>query len=181
MKRMQIVLVAALFVGAAAAAGAQESLTLSLTKAAPKVDGVVSDKEYSVTTTASGIQVSLSWTADALYVAVAAPTTGWVATGLGSDAMDGALIYIGYVSGDTVQLKVQQGTGHRHADTEGKAPVQYAMKEAGGRTVLEIALKASDFIATGQKQLALLAAMGGSDSFTALHRARVPLAVTLAQ
>jgi hypothetical protein len=126
------------------------------------------------------MQVSLSRTAEVLYVAVAGPTTGWVAAGLGSAAMDKAMIYIGYVDGDKVQLKVQRGAGHSHSDTEGNAPAKFAMKEADGQTVLELALKASEFIAKGQGELELIAAMGGSDSFLAIHRARARLTVAIA-
>jgi hypothetical protein len=54
------------------------------------------------------------------------------------------------------------------------------MKEADGQTVLELALKASEFIAKGQGELELIAAMGGSDSFLAIHRARARLTVAIA-
>jgi len=171
----------AAFLLAGAAAGAQATLTLGLSTTPPKVDGVVSPKEYGLLTEVAGLQLNLAWTADALFVAVAGPTKGWVAAGLGSPAMDTAVIYIGYVNGDTVQLKVQRGAGHSHSDTDGYVPAQYAMKETNGQTVLELKLKPGDFIAKGQKDLELIVAMGGTDSFFAMHRARAHLAVSLAQ
>jgi hypothetical protein len=179
MKRTWCVFLAALLVVGATAAGAQGALKLGLTSASPTVDGVVSAGEYGVSSTSQGLQVSLAWTADALYLAVVGPTTGWVAAGLGSDVMDSAVIYIGFVTGDKVQFKVQKGTGHIHDDTAGFTPAQFALKEANGQTVLELSLKSSDFITRGQAQLTLIAASGGSDSFFAMHRQRARLLVAL--
>jgi len=181
MKRMQSVSIAALFVLAGTAAGAQAALTLKLSMAAPTVDGIVSAKEYPVAADSAGMQVNLAWTADALYLAVVGQTSGWVAAGLGSRAMDNAVISIGYVAGDKAQLKVQRGAGHTHGDEQGYVPVKFAMKEANGQTALELALKPADFIAKGQKQLDLIVAFGGSDSFVFLHRAKARLSVSLAQ
>jgi hypothetical protein len=181
MKSTRSVFLTALLLIAATTAGAQAALTLHLSTTAPKVDGVVSANEYTTTSTSQGLQVNLAWTADGLFVAVVAPTTGWVAAGLGSSAMDNAVIYIGFVSGDKVQFKVQKGTGHSHDDATGFVPVQYAMKEANGETVLELLLKPADFIAKGQKQLDLIAAFGGSDSFLSLHRQKTRLLVALGQ
>ena len=181
MKRTHFLFTAALLLIAAAAAGAQGTLSLGPSKVAPKVDGVIADKEYTASTTVGTLQVSLAWTADALYVGVTGQTTGWVAVGLGSPAMDKAVMYIGYVSGDASQLKVQLGAGHSHADTVGNVPVAYALKEANGQTSLELSLKPAAFIAQGQKKLDLIMAMGGSDSFVSLHRARARASVVLAQ
>jgi len=181
MKRNQCVFLAALLLIGATTAGAQAALNLGLTATSPKVDGIVSANEYGVSTTSQGLQVNLAWTADGLYVAVVGPTTGWVAAGLGSDAMDSAVLYIGFVTGDKVQFKVQKGSGHSHGDTTGFVPLQYAMKEANGQTVLELVLKASDFIAKGQKQLGLIAAAGGADSFLAMHRQKERILVALTQ
>jgi hypothetical protein len=181
MKRTHLVFLAALLLVGATAAGAQTAQTLRLTPAAPKVDGVVSPGEYTVTSSSPGLQVNLAWTADGLFVAVVGTTAGWVAAGLGSNAMDSAVIYIGFVSGDKVQFKVQKGTGHTHDDATGLTPLQYAMKEANGQTVLEVALKPADFIAKGQAKLSIIAAAGGSDSFFLMHRQRERLDVALAQ
>jgi hypothetical protein len=180
MKCTRFVFLTALLL-AATTAGAQAALTLHLSTTPPKVDGVVSANEYTTTSTSQGLQVNLAWTADALFVAVVGPTTGWVAAGLGSDAMDTAVIYIGFVTGDKAQFKVQKGSGHSHDDTTGLVPVTYAMKEANGQTVLELQLKASDFVAKGQAQLSLIAAFGGSDSFLSLHRQKTRLLVALGQ
>ena len=44
----------------AASAGAQSASTLAQTAAAPKVDGVISAKEYSVSVEGSGMQLAIS-------------------------------------------------------------------------------------------------------------------------
>jgi hypothetical protein len=145
------------------------------------VDGVFTDKEYSLVTEDAGMKLGLTWTADVLYIGLSAPTTGWAAAGIGSTRMDGAVIYIGYAVGQQSQMKVQKGAGHRHADLDAAAPRQYAVKEAGGRTVLELALDASTAIAKDQAALQLVIAMGGADSFTSMHRARVGVSIELAR
>jgi len=154
---------------------------LALTKAPAKVDGVIADKEYSLVTEAAGMKLGLTWNAETLFMGLSAPTTGWVAVGLGSAKMDGAIMYIGYVKGNETDLKVQRGSGHRHADVETNAPAQYVMKEADGQTVLELALKPTGLIAKGQKTLDLVIAMGGADSFASFHKARAGISVGLAQ
>ena len=90
-------------------------------------------------------------------------------------------MYIGYVSGATTVLKVQKGTGHRHADVDAGSPLRYAMKEAGGQTVLELALQASEDIAKGQNALELSVAMGSADSFVSMHKARASITAALVQ
>jgi hypothetical protein len=160
-------------------AGAQSALGLTSTPA--RVDGVFTDKEYSLVTEDAGMKLGLTWTADVLYIGLSAPTTGWVAAGIGSMRMDGAVIYIGYAVGQESQLKVQEGAGHRHADLNADAPRGYAVKEAGGRTVLELALDASSAISKNQAVLQLVFAMGAADSFSSMHRARSSVSVGLAR
>jgi hypothetical protein len=180
MKQRAVPCLCALLLAVTFMAEAQSAPTLGLTATPVKVDGVFSDKEYSLVSDAAGMKLGLTWTADTVFVGLSAPTTGWVAVGLDSGKMDGSIMYIGYVSGDTTELKVQKGTGHRHADTDTNAPRTYAMKQRDGRTVLEIAVKASEIIAKGQKSLDLLVAMGGADSFVSMHKARASLSVGLA-
>ena len=156
-----------------------QSASLGKTTAAPKIDGALSAKEYSCTLQQSSIQVGLSWVEDTLYVAVAGQTTGWVAVGLGSPRMDGAVLYLGFVADGKGQMKVQQGTGHRHADTNSDAPTQFALKEANGQTTLELALKADGFIAASQNKLDVILAYGNADSFTSMHRARFTTTVDI--
>jgi hypothetical protein len=160
---------------------AQNTLTLGRTTAEPRVDGAIHDKEYKLTADAPDMQLNLSWVKDTLYVGVSGQTTGWVAFGIGPGGMDGATIYIGFVSGGKTELKVQKGSGHTHGDTRSDPPLRYAMKEVGGKTTMEAALRASEFITAGQAELDLIIAMGSSGSFREYHKARYAAAVTLEQ
>jgi hypothetical protein len=181
MKQRPIPLLCVILLAVTSAAGAQGIPLLGITAAPVKVDGVFGDKEYSLVSNAAGMKLGLTRTADTLYVGLSAPTAGWVAVGLGSAKMDGAVMYIGFVTGDTTELKIQKGTGHRHADTDAGTPSQYAMKETGGQTVLEFAMKASTVIVKGQKTLDLVVAMGSADSFASMHKARAGFAVGLVE
>jgi hypothetical protein len=160
---------------------AAQAPRLTVVAAPVKVDGVFGEKEYSLVSDAAGMKLGLTWTADTLFVGVSAPTAGWVAAGLGSAKMDGAVLYIGYVTGAATELKVQKGAGHRHADADVDSPTQYAMKETGDQTVLEFAVKSKAVIDKGQKTLDVVFAMGGADSFTSVHKARASLEVGLAE
>jgi len=171
--------IAALLLLLPLAAGGQSALAITSTPA--RVDGVFTDKEYSLVTEEAGMKLGLTWTADVLYIGLSAPTTGWAAVGVGSMRMDAAIIYMGYAVGQESQMKVQKGAGHRHADVDAGVPRQYAVKEAGGRTVLELALDASSAVAKNQAVLQLIIAMGGADSFSSMHRARSGVSIELAK
>jgi hypothetical protein len=168
-----------LLLAAASTAGAQSTLSLNQVTTLPQVDGVISPREYSLSTRMDSMELDLLWTTDTLYVAVSGQTSGWVAVGIGSTVMDGSVMYIGFVTGESMQLKVQEGVQHSHADIRPNAPLQYFMRESGGQTVLELALRSSDFITNGQKKLDLIIAMGGSDSFLSMHKAKAGFTVSL--
>ncbi len=168
-----MLLVPALWLGAQA-----ESLTKTAT--APKLDGVIGAKEYSLSLQGPAVQLGMSWVGDTLYVAMSGQTTGWIAVGLGSPYMDGAVMYMGYVTDTKGQMKVQQGTGHRHGDVNSDAPTQFALKEANGQTTMELALKADALIAANQTKLDVILAYGNADSFNSMHRAHFSTAVDVA-
>jgi len=156
-----------------------QSASLAKTTTAPKVDGTLNAKEYSYTLQQPSVQLGMSWVDDTLYVAVTGQTTGWVAVGLGSPRMDGAVLYLGFVADGKGQMKVQQGTGHRHGDTSSDTPTQFALKEANGQTTMELALKADGFIAASQNKLDVILAYGTADSFNSMHRAHFTTTVDI--
>jgi hypothetical protein len=161
-----------LFAGCSAIAQTKP-LVLPVSKEAPSVDGVTAASEYPVGTEVGQMKLWLSRTADTLYAACSAQTTGWVAVGFGSPRMDGAVMFIGFVgTNGKSQLKIQKGAGHSHADVESDALVTFAMKEAAGVTTLELELKASSVIAKGATEMSVIFAMGAADSFLSPHRAR---------
>ena len=150
-----------------------QSLVLPVGNENPTKDGVSTASEYSVGAEVGKMKLWLSRTTDTVYAAFSGETTGWVAVGFGSLKMNGALMFIGFVSKDgKAQLKIQKGSGHSHGDVESDALIQFAIKEEGGVTTLELALKSASVIAKGATDLPLIFAMGGADSFTTPHRAR---------
>jgi hypothetical protein len=164
----------------ARAAFAQDKpATLIRASGKAQIDGAIAAGEYSLTVDLAKTRLSLLWTDDTLAIAVTAETKGWVAVGLGSRLMDQAVIFIGYVTGDQAQMKIQKGAGHSHEDVDLEAMTAYAVAEKGKKTTMELALKAPSFIASDQTVLDLIVAFGGSDSFSALHRYRTALSVAL--
>jgi hypothetical protein len=165
------------------AAAFGQSLATTTTKTV--VDGVVNPAEYSFSKSFEGLTVYANRTADALYLAVVGETTGWVALGLGSMKMDGSTIFMGYVgSGAKVQFKTQAGSGHSHKDVGADVAatvVSYAMKEAGGKTTLEVQLKLASYVKPGQAALEITYAMGTEKSFIPRHFMRGALSLPLAK
>jgi hypothetical protein len=160
--------------------------TLAVGTAKPEVDGVVKAGEYAVQKDYGSMQISLSRTADTLFVAAVGGTTGWIAVGLGSVKMEGATIFMGFVGEDgKVQFKPQAGSGHKHSDVSDKAVadsvISYAIKESKGKTTLEVAVKAETYIQDGQKSLDLIFAIGPAKSFSPYHIFRGSQSVALAQ
>jgi hypothetical protein len=187
MKRPRIfllVLTAALVFVAAQAFTQDKALAVGTD--APQVDGVVKAGEYAVQKDYGSMQISLSRTADTLFVGAVGGTTGWIAVGLDSQKMDGATIFMGFVGEDgKVQLKPQAGSGHKHSDVSDKAVadsvISYAIKESKGKTTLEVAVKAETYIQDGQKSLDLIFAIGPAKSFSPYHIFRGSQSVALAQ
>jgi hypothetical protein len=176
-----LVVVLSLFaIGATAFA---QDAALAITKTKPVVDGVVNPDEYSFSKDYKDLVLYVNRTADALTVGVVGVTTGWVAFGLGSQKMDGATIFIGFVKSDgTVQFKPQAGRGHSHRDTTADVTatiVKYAMKETGGKTTLEVELKPASYIKAGQASLDMIYAVGTDDSFVPGHMFRGAIGITL--
>ncbi len=181
---LRISILTAVFAFVAFAVYAQSG-ALAVSPNKPVVDGSISDNEYSFQKDFGQMSLSLSLSADTLYIGVAGKTSGWVAVGLGSQKMNGASIFIGYVGTDgKAQFKPQIGEGHRHKDPSGKdmndEVVSYAMKEEGGKTFLELAIKSDAFIKEGQKALDLIFAIGPSKSFDPYHKYRNAMEVKLA-
>jgi hypothetical protein len=169
------------FMTLVASAGFAQQLAVSTAK--PVVDGVVAEGEYTYVKAFGPVVLSASRTADTLFVAVTGDTSGWVALGLGSLKMNGATIFMGFVDDKgAVQFKPQAAAGHRHSDAEkavAGSVVSYAMKTAGGKTTLELALKAAPYVTGGQSTLDAIFAIGQAKSFLPLHSFRGSTSITL--
>ncbi len=167
-----VVAAALLLSGIGQAAFAQDRLGVSSRK--PSLTGTINPNEYTYSHDFDG-QMTLyaSRTPTTLYLAVVGNTTGWVAVGIGQ-RMDGADIFMGYVkAGKAIFNKPQLGRGHFHHDAPADVSdtlEKYALKERGGKTTLEVALKASPYVRGST--LDLIFAMGDQASFTQYHSYR---------
>jgi len=154
---------------AAAQPSGQAFPPLKASALVPVADGIVGTSEYSWHGTLKDMKLSLSLSADnsTLYVALEAPTTGWVAVGLGSLRMNGAFMVLAYVNKGAAVISEQTGAGVGHKENKTKALLASAAREANGASVLEYSLPAAAYIAW--PSLRLVAAYGRSDNFTSMH------------
>ena len=181
MRRNLVLLFSLVLLTALGAAAFGQSLATTTNKTV--VDGVVNAAEYSYSKTFQGLTLYANRTSDALYLAVVGETTGWVAVGLGSMRMDGSTIFMGFVgSGSKEQFKVQAGSGHSHKEASADVSatvVSYVLKEAGGKTTLELQLKPDSYLKSGQSSLDTIYAMGTETSFIPRHFMRGAVSIPL--
>jgi hypothetical protein len=153
--------------------------TLAPQAKAPSVDGAIAAGEYAFETSYAGMRLLAALSADGsrLYLALSAPTKGWVAIGLGSLTMDGSYMAMGYDKDGTSFVAEERGKGHLHSPSGEKRLEASAVKEAGASTVIEIAVKAAGFVDQGK--LRLLISYGARDDIRSLHAkyGRLELAV----
>ena len=171
----------ALLLALVGTAGFAQSLAVTTNK--PVIDGAVKAGEYSFTKQFDSLTLYANRTKDLLSLAIVGDTTGWVSVGLGALKMDGATIFIGFVGSDgKVQFKTQSGTGHRHTDAPKSVAASvsaYAMKEADGKTTLELSLTPAAYIKDGQGELNVIYAVGEDKSFIPRHSSRGALSLKL--
>lgn len=153
-----------------AALGAQE---LVPGPGKPVADGVIAAGEYSLVRDLSGMKLHLSLSADGktLGVGLVAPTKGWVAVGLGSRVMDGALMVLGYDAAGKPTVSEQRGAGRSHSPIGSSVLGASAVKETGEATTLEFSIPIAGLVAGGK--LGLVLAYGTPDNFTTRHAARI--------
>lgn len=166
MKKLAILFV--LVLGFSCAAMAQDTLTRSA--AIPSPDGVVQSGEYQFTKSVSGMKVSATLGTDGnLYLAIEAPTSGWVALGIGGLAMDGSRLFLSVDSGGSPSFSEQVGSGHHHDAATASIVKKWAVHAANGSTTLELVLPADSAIVDGK--LDIIAAYSTSASLMARHAA----------
>lgn len=137
---------------------------------APKADGVLSPSEYPAVKTGAGMSLGVALSNDekTLYLAVQAPTAGWVALGVGSLRMDGAFMVLAFDANGAQTVSEQTGKGHGHSPNATKKLISAAVKEANGMTTLEIALPSAGY--TAGDAVKLIFAYGGADNLNSMHR-----------
>jgi hypothetical protein len=161
----------------ATAAAAQDRL--SVTATAPRVDGIISPQEYSLQIDVRRGTLHLNRTEALLSVALRMELDGWVAVGFGSQRMDKAAIYIGYVDSGQEVFAKQIGRGHGHSDADVPEPQAARLSENDGATILELSFPASAFIASGAGTLSLIVAGGSGDNLRVYHAAKEGLEIEL--
>jgi hypothetical protein len=153
---------------------AQDSVTRS--SALPKTDGVVTAGEYQYTKTVSGMSIGVTLgNDDLLYLSIVAPTTGWVALGVGGRVMDGSRLFLAYDSEGKKFFTEQLGSGHSHSDAPPVAK-KWAVLNADGSTTFELVLPASLAMVGGN--LDVLASYGATTAFVH-HVARTSFALAV--
>lgn len=135
----------------------------------PVGDGMLAKGEYPISKEGSGMTVGIAVSPDGktLYMALQAPTDGWVSIGLGSLKMNGAYMVIAFDSNGTQTVSEQTGKGHSHSPNADKKLLSSAVKESGGVTTLEFAVPAAGYLEGNS--LKLLAAYGKKDNLTSIH------------
>ena len=177
MKRM-IVIVLAVFTLSGLAFG---QATLSKSSSIPKIDGVIGASEYQYSgTLAGGIKAFATLGSDGnLYLAVQAPTSGWVAAGVGGLVMNGSRLFLGAVQNGKSAFIEKAGVAHFYADAKTLVVKSWAVATSDGVTTLELCLPASDAVWKGQ--INTIWAWSASPDFTVRHKAHASLSFTVQQ
>ncbi len=86
-----------------------------------KAEDVADEDEYpgSFSDPRTGITVSWGYDDSLLYVALSAKGKGWLAIGFGSPVMNGANMFIGYYTDDSVLVVNHVGAGYSHKPAAG--------------------------------------------------------------
>jgi hypothetical protein len=126
----------------AAGAFAQTNLTKSSTL--PTVDGAIGASEYQYSGSAADMKVNATLGSDdMLYIAVEAPTSGWVAAGVGGLVMNGSRLFFGATQNGKPAFQEKAGVGHFYADAKDLVVKKWAVTTKGSVTILELSLPSS--------------------------------------
>jgi len=137
----------------------------------PTIDGSVASGEYTWTKKIGSATISYSVGSDGLsYLAISAPTKGWVALGFGSDRMNNALIAMAYDDGAKPFFVEQKGAGHGHSDVSTPSVQKWSVKNDNGTTTLEISFDSK--LATVGDQIKLIFAFGRDTNLKNRHQER---------
>jgi hypothetical protein len=153
----------------AGASFAQASLAKSSTL--PAIDGAIGASEYQYTGTVSGMKVFATLGSDdMLYIAVEAPTSGYVAAGVGGLRMNGSRLFFGAVQGGKPAFAEKAGVGHFYGDAKDLVVKKWAVSTKGSNTTLELSLPANKALWNGQ--INMIFAASNSPSFDSKHSTR---------
>lgn len=157
-----------------------------------RADGMIADGEYDAEATFGQVRVLWSNDAESLYLAMEAPTTGWVSVGLDPETrMKGANYIIGAVVESEAKAWDAYGTapvGASHPPDEELGGTNdiaaFAGVEEEGNTLFEIQIPLDsgdqyDKTLVPGQTYAIIVATGGSDEFNSRHTSRASGQITL--
>jgi hypothetical protein len=174
MKRSLIA--AALALALVAGLSAQAVLTKS--SSLPTIDGAFNASEYQYTTTVSGIKIGATFGSDdVLYLAVEAPTSGYVGAGVDGLVMNGSRLFLGAIQDGKPAFIEKLGKGHFYTDAKDLVVKKWAVKTVGNDTVLELSLPSSAALWKGQ--ISMIFAYSKSPKFDTHHAARGSISFTV--
>jgi hypothetical protein len=148
---------------------------------APIVNGTVNKGEYNRTYNVGPFTLHVSRVKGNMYLGLSVNTKGWVAVGLGSPIMNGAVMFLGNVQNGKSGFTEQVGRGHRHSEVaeDKRTVITHAVREQGGVTTVEVECRAAQFVPDGTNEITVLIAYAADDSFATRHRERKSLKVRL--
>ena len=153
------------------------ALPLAKQSTAPSIDGTISASEYADVTTLNGIEFGAALSGNGiLSLAIRAPTSGWVAIGLGTGIMDGSWILMAYDANGKEAFSEQKGISHFHQPITDTKLIAQAVKTAGGATTLEFQVRLADFEKKGR--LPVILAYGRQADFRSYHEAHATTILT---
>lgn len=159
-------------------AGLSAQASLARSGSLPSVDGTIAADEYQYSDTLNGMKVFATLGSDdTLYLAVEAPSAGWAGVGIGGLVMNGSRLFLGSVQDGKSAFIEKAGVGHFYADAKTLVVKKWAVKTAGGTTVLELSLPSSAAIWKGQINMTV--AYSKSPNLASRHAAYAKVTFTL--
>ena len=159
------------------AATAVLAIPLAKQSTAPTIDGTIEKGEYSELTRLNGIEFGAALSGNGiLSLAIRAPSSGWVAIGLGTGIMDGSWILMAYESNGRQAFSEQKGISHFHQPITDTKLIAQSVKTVGGSTTLEFQVKLADFEKNGR--LPVILAYGRQADFRSYHEAHASTVLT---
>jgi len=158
-------------------AAAVMAIPLAAQSNATTIDGRIAKGEYGDLTSLNGIEFGAALSADGiLTLAIRAPTSGWVAIGLGTGIMDGSWILMAYDSDGKQSFSEQKGISHFHQPIKDTKLVAQAVRTLDGTTTLEFQVRLADFEKNGR--LPVILAYGRHADFRSYHEAHAQTVLT---
>jgi hypothetical protein len=158
--------------------GAFAQAALSKSSSIPTIDGAIGASEYQYSGTVAGIKVFATLGSDdMLYLAVEAPTSGYVAAGVGGLVMNGSRLFFGATQDGKPAFLEKAGVGHFYADAKTLVVKKWSVKTKGSDTVLELSMPSSAAVWKGS--INSIFAFSASPAFNSKHSARGSLTFTV--